>query len=390
MKKCTPLVVLLSPSSRRSSAPRIHLEPNRQHARCHILTNGLDLEILGELAPGAFHYGMTCLVEFEPHSLWYEMSLTIAAGAVKNGIKTEYHVFQHTPADVRAEFTRMGVDIERHERRGVFRIMDSYTPTTPFEPVVGGIEALISGRNPKLEEWNAAIKEKIRHGFDESEKRWLHIDDNEAILLQYNEEEYVTNGWRTVFLPMAKTRQLLTLHALLTGIASDSFYRKREALADAVVDLKAIEEENRIEHYIRLRALRGTKFDSRWRRLEIFGTGLVRLSTSHQVFDFENKMAERVFDCLLKSFVDDHFVRKYPEESSGWRSAVEIAKDIGVRSTILYSRKSSATIGELVRKGFVQRKVVSGQRGRGGKVTRLRVAYDRGFVKEYIERYVHE
>jgi len=349
----------------------------------------LDLEILGELAPGAFHYGMTCLVEFQPHSLWHEVSLTIAAEALKKGIKTEYHVFQFAPEDIRAQLREMGVDVGRSGERGLFRIMDSYTPTTPLEKSAQALpERLISGRSPKLEQWNRAIREKIRDGFEESEKRWLHIDDNEAILLQYNDEEYISNGWRTIFLPMAKARQLLTLHALVTGIASENFYRKREAIADAVVDMKSTEEGGRLEHYIRLRILRGKKFDSRWRRIELFEKGRVRLSSGRQAFGFESDGAEKVFSYLLKAFVEDHHKGRQPADSSGWRSLVEIAKGIGAPSTSLYSARFSGSLGELLRKGVAERRFFSKQRGRGGRVARVRIAYQKGFVKEYVDRYL--
>ena len=356
--------------------------------RCHILVKGLDLEILGELAPGAFHYGMTCLVEFEPHSLWQEVSLTITAEALKKGIKTEYHVFQHTPGEVRSALKEMGVDVERYEARGIFRIMDTYTPTTPLlESGEGRAEPLLSGRIPDARKWAETIRQKMRSGFEDEEKRWLHVDDNEAILLQFSDEDYVVNGWRTTFVPMAKARELLILHALATGVASDSFYRKREALADAVIDIKAVEEGRKLEHYVRVRTLRGVKSDSSWRRIELFGNNRVRLSSGRQVFGFQNAESERIFDYLLKSFVTDHFVEQRSTESSGWRSLVEIAQGIGAPTTSLYSTDGSASLKELIRKGVVERKIFHKQRGRGGRVSRLRIAYERGFVKEYVDRY---
>lgn len=381
---CLPLVVLLQ-----REGPETPLGFTAPSVRCHILTQGLDLEILDELAPGAFHYGMTCLVEFEPHSLWHEMSLTITAGALKRGIRTEYHVFEHTPAEVRSALKGMGVDLEKCELKGAFRIIDTYTPTTPLlGPPDGRSEPLLSGRIPDADRWAEAIKQKMKVGFEEGERRWLHVDDNEAVLLQFSDEDYITMGYRTTFLPMTKARELMVLHALLTGVASESFYRKREAMVDAVVDIKAVEEGRKLEHYIRLRALRGAKFDSSWRRIELFEPNRLRLSTGRQVFGFQSESAELVFGYLLKSFVDDHFVEKNPAESSGWRSLVQIANGIGAAKTSLYSAEGSGSLRELIRKGVVERSVKSKQRGRGGRVTRTRIAYGKGFVKEYVERYM--
>ena len=353
------------------------------------MAQGVDLEILGELAPGAFHYGMTCVVEFEPHSLWHELSLTITAEALNHGVKTEFHVFQHTPADIRSALKEMGLDVEKFERKGAFRIMDSYSSTTPLkEPVEGRAEPLLSGRVPNAEKWAEVIRDKMASGFEDEEIRWLHVDDNEAVLLQFSGEEYIADGIRTTFIPMAKARQLLVLHALVTGVASESFYRKRESLADAVIDIKTIEEGRKLQNYIRLRSLRGSKFDSSWRRIELFGGNRVRLSSGRQVFGFQSEQSERIFDYLLKSFVNEHFVEKHSADSSGWRSLVAIAQGIGVAKTSLYSAAASGPLRELLRKGVVERKVLTKQRGRGGRVTRTRIAYEKGFVKEYVDRYM--
>jgi len=384
---CRPFVVVLERT--KGELPETHLEFLPLFGRCHILVRGIDLEILGELAPGGFHYGMTCLVEYEPHSLWQETSLTIAAEALKRGIKTEYHIFQHTPTEVRSALKEMGVEVENCERRGIFRIMDTYTSTTPLgESREGRAEPLLSGRTPDARKWARTIRQKMKSGFEEGEKRWLHIDDNEAVLLQFSDEEYIVNGWRTTFVPMAKARELLTLHALVTGVASDSFYRKREALADAIMDFKAIEEGRKLEHYVRLRALRGVKFDSSWRRIELFGKNRVRLSSGKQVFGFHSPESERIFNYLLKSFVTDHLVGRHSTESSGWRSLVEIAQGIGARKTSLYSADGSAFLRELNRQGVIEQKVFHNQRGRGGRVSRTRIAYEKGFVKEYVDRYI--
>jgi KaiC/GvpD/RAD55 family RecA-like ATPase len=352
------------------------------------LSKGLDIAILGELAPGAFHYGMTCLVEFEPHSLWHEISLTIASEALKQGIKTEYHVFEHTPQDIRTALKDMNLDVEEFEARNTFRIMDSYTPTTPLKPTTEGkSEPMLSGRNPDLPQWIRAIRERMESGFPEEEKRWLHIDDNEGILLQFNDEDYVTKGWRTTFVPMAKSRDLLTLHAFVSGVASETFFKKREAAADAIIDIKTEEKRGKLEHFIRLRALRGARFDSSWRRIELHETNRVRLLSGRDAFVFENDEAQRVFDYLLKEFVDDYYGTKLPMDSSGWRSLVEIARNMGARTTLFYSTKYSMLFRDLIKRNMIERKFFSKERGRGGSVARLRIAYQNDSVREMLERY---
>lgn len=383
---CIPRIVQLR-SKRDLSQQQYLVTRVSPQIRCHILSKGLDLEILGEIAPGAFHYGMTCLVEFEPHSLWYEVSLTIAAQALKNGIKTEYHVFQHTPQEIRAALRDMSLNVEEYEERNRFRIMDSYTPTTPLQPSIEGKrEPLLSGRNPDLTQWTKMIRDKMENGFEEEEKRWLHIDDNEGILLQFNDEDYVTKGWRTTFVPMAKSRDLLTIHAFVTGIASPTFYKNRETVADAIVDIKAEDKRGKLEHYIRLRALRGTKFDSTWRRIELFGKNQVRLASGREAFGFESELAERIFDYLVNSFSSDHYTQKLSMEVSGWRSMVDIAKNIGESQTSLYSTRSSILLGDLIKQGALERKFFSKERGRGGSVAKIRVAFHNESVRELIER----
>jgi adenylate cyclase len=246
-----------------------------------ILTDIVDLEFFEKLAPGCFTYGMTCVVEFEPHSLWPEVSLAIAKQALGRKVKTEYHVFQHTPAEIRLKLERMGVEVEEIEREGLFRVMDSYTPTTPLASPTEGIrESLISGRTPDAGQWARAIQDKMKTGFEEEEKRWLHIDDNESVLLEFSDEESIMNGWRTTFVPMAKARELLIMHALVKGVASDSFYRKTEAMADAVIDISAKEEGGRLENYVRLRVLRGMRFDSGWHRIELTSSGDVAVEAA--------------------------------------------------------------------------------------------------------------
>jgi hypothetical protein len=99
------------------------------------------------------------------------------------------------------------------------------------------------------------------------------------------------------------------------------------------------------------------------RRIELFDTNRVRLTSGRQVFSFESDETEKIFDYLLKSFVNDHYGKKSPIDSSGWRSMVEIVKNIGARSTSLYSPRSSILLRDLIKRGAVERKFFQRKEG---------------------------
>jgi len=249
------------------------------------LPDAIAVPMLEQLASGGFFYGGHYIVEFDPDSLWYETSLTIAALALKWGTKTEYHVFQHFPKEAIDGLVRLGVDAQKLEKEGLLRIIDNYTGTLEYEK-----KKKKSGDKPDLFDTGKPLDavrgkknwtERARAGYSDEEKRWLHIDDNTSIFLQYNDEETLVDCWRTGQLPFAiRARETPHFLAFVKGVGSGSFYTKFEALCDGIIDVKAQEEGGRIENYIRIRMIRGKKFDSRWHRLELMDNGEVVLQAA--------------------------------------------------------------------------------------------------------------
>ena len=97
------------------------------------MPESLKMPLLNDLAPDGFFYGGHYIVEFDPDSLWYETSLTIAALAVKRGIKTQYHVFQHYPSEAMEALSKLGVDPKKSVKDGLLSFWDSYTETVEYE-----------------------------------------------------------------------------------------------------------------------------------------------------------------------------------------------------------------------------------------------------------------
>ena len=94
------------------------------------MVNNLDIPILKELVPSGFAYGQLILVVYDPDSLWYETSITIAAQGVRSGIRVEYHTYEHVPDKIREAFSSLGLDVKKFEEEDRLRILDSYTVQT--------------------------------------------------------------------------------------------------------------------------------------------------------------------------------------------------------------------------------------------------------------------
>lgn len=105
---------------------------------------------------------------------------------------------------------------------------------------------------------------------------------------------------------------------------------------------------------------------------------------------FDSERTRGIFDYLVGSFIEDYMRKKYFVERSGWRGLVEVARAVKLSPSTLYRRHSrlDPTVANLVRNGFVETRVFPGERGRGGEVLRLRIAYERKPVGEYINRLV--
>ncbi len=368
---------------------------------------GERLTLISGIPPESFRYGTVVLLEFEPHSPWYETSITLAGNALAAHARTDYHTFQHVPGDVEESLTRLGVDVPKARAGQLFRLIDSYSPHTGIVTPVHHPPYEFASQSLRISDWKKGTGGVLS---ESAERHLVHIDENDSVLLDENPEREVIDFFRTRAFEAARKRDFLFVHAFMTGVHSGAFYRQFESLADAVIDLRSREFEGHLEHLLRVRTIRGIAADSRWRLLTVTPRGEVRVlgparvggkprerrrrplplgtgGTAPPVPDlrFKSKKAGLVFDSLLSAFEED-MRRRLSDRDAGWRSLVQVAHDTALAPSSLYPRRGAVNpiMGELMSLGLIESRVVPGARGRGGISLRVRVAHDQAVVQEYI------
>jgi hypothetical protein len=106
-------------------------------------------------------------------------------------------------------------------------------------------------------------------------------------------------------------------------------------------------------------------------------------------FKFKSDSAQKAYDFLIKAFCDDYNVQRLPTNDSGWRTLLAIVKGAHVSKHSMYGRagRCGTATSELVRVGLVESRFFARERGRGGRVLKLRICHEKEFVKRRLSQY---
>jgi KaiC/GvpD/RAD55 family RecA-like ATPase len=119
-------------------------------------------------------------------------------------------------------------------------------------------------------------------------------------------------------------------------------------------------------------------------------SGIAASDSIESSASFKEPEAFLVFNYLVKSFVEDYMVNKLPLDRSGWRSRIKVVNSAKVTQVSLYGwqGRQGTVLKELLSRGLVETRFFPRERGRGGEVVKIRVAYEKEPVKRTIDRAV--
>jgi KaiC/GvpD/RAD55 family RecA-like ATPase len=206
--------------------------------------------------------GSNILVEFDPASQWFNASLTIAAGWVKDGGSVSYIAHSQSPDEIRSQLRKLGLAVEELERTDRLWITDLYSASIGQKSKERfGVESL------KVADLSLFIGREAMADLPTPE--FLVVSDNGSVLDRFNAEKNWVELYLTRPIPMSKPRQMTQLMGLMSGIHSAWAYKQLEAAVEGIVDFKVEDVNGERRTLIGIRNLRNVRFDSRWYPLKI-------------------------------------------------------------------------------------------------------------------------
>lgn len=222
------------------------------------------IPLVEALTSGPLPEGSALLIEFDPASQWHNACLTIVAGWLREGGSVSLSVASQPLDRVRSKLRRLGLnpealetDVEGDE---TLRIWDWYTIS-----MGGKSKEKYAINSLKVSDLSIFYSQEQLRG-PPMPHRLLVIDDG-SVLARFNEEKNWVEFCLTRIFPMAKMRKSSIIVSLIRGVHSDWVYKRCEAAADGIVDLRLDESTDPVQNLIRIKAMKDIGFDGRWHRM---------------------------------------------------------------------------------------------------------------------------
>jgi KaiC/GvpD/RAD55 family RecA-like ATPase len=225
------------------------------------------IPILEPMARDGIPSGIFILIEYEPDSVFYNLVLTLAAGALERGHLVDLTCLEHDPDMVRADLRTMGVAVGELSAGDVprLRFIDGYS--------------VAIGQSSK-EKYSYPSMNISDHSIDvlgvmkakPEEDKWrgrVCFCDNLSVMLRYNSEKSFIDFHATRLLPSLRGRRRTHFLSFTKGVHSDLFYKSMESLADGILDLKLDSSGEEPVNMLRLRSFKRGPHNPRWQKLQV-------------------------------------------------------------------------------------------------------------------------
>ncbi len=241
-------------------------------------TNPISLPILSDLISEKIKPGTILLIEFDPESQWFAIAETITVNLVQAGLSVVYLAMARSRQDIRDALQRLGLEVTASEKANQLFVDDWYSATLGLERTRSSDQALevVEDENTMHLRLNslkvADLSVQTMKGMkDKSETIRSSVIVAESISpqLRFNDEKSYLEWIETRVNPAERMGKRIVLQAVLRGVHSEAFYKRLESAADGVIEVRVMERDDEAKNLIRIRGLRGQRYDARWHEIEI-------------------------------------------------------------------------------------------------------------------------
>ena len=223
--------------------------------------------------------GKSILVEYDPTSVWYQASISVAAEWLAQGGTVTYGVTSQPPENIRSQLKKLGVDVARFEAEDKLRVFDWYTATLGRKS--NEKYAFYSLKAADLSVLHSKYMMASADAVDSLKPvpspDWLRILDDTSCLERFNEERSWVEFVRTRLIPISSLWTSTGIGGIIKGVHSEWVYKNLEAASDGVIDIKLDESKEEARSMMRIRSMRNVGFDAHWYPLKIAETSQVSL-----------------------------------------------------------------------------------------------------------------
>jgi KaiC/GvpD/RAD55 family RecA-like ATPase len=241
------------------------------------------------LIPDGLSSGAQLLVEFDPEGQWFAVSRTLAAQALKKGLRILYAATDRPREEVIDSLRKLGVDVDAAEKAGSLQIHDYHTATLSLDKdnpeFVVVQDTYLRAGSAKIADWSIGMLRTLRGtpgrkmlwGSDQSDV--LAIMDSCSPLLRFNEERAILEWTETRALPLNRKLGRIQFVGVSKHVHSESFYARLEGAFDGLIEVRALEREDEIKNVLRIRNLKGQPHDTRMHEIKVDSRGEASLVT---------------------------------------------------------------------------------------------------------------
>ncbi len=187
------------------------------------------IPLIEDLTTGPIPARSNLLVEFDAASQWYNMSVTMASGWLRQGGTVSYNLTMQSPERLRSRFERLGLKPSELEKKDKLRVQDYFTAT------LGKTSGETHAWNSlKVQDLSVEFGKYLRPRYDaqvaigdrDPEFDLLRIWDNLSVLGRFNEDKAWVEFVLSRGLPLGMSLGATTIHAIVTGVHEQWVYRR--------------------------------------------------------------------------------------------------------------------------------------------------------------------